>query len=428
MWKAALIFIIVYAGFVLSKHYRWLIAWIGVAAALILGALSFGDIPAGINWNVIGILVGSLLLADAFVYSRVPETISDQLINRAPNLGWALMSIIAFASVFSIFMDNVVTVLITAPIALQLTRKAGVTPVPVIIGLAISSNLQGMAILIGDTPSMILAAKAKMDFLDFFFYNSQWSSYGSVKAGIFWFVQLGAVAGFVVLYHYFKGEKTKPDRLPVTPVSSWVPVLLLIVTVVLLSIANLIDPDFTWFGGTATVVTGAISFLYVRAKRLHCDIEESCRFDWETVLFLGGIFVLVFMLEQNGVIGALVSKLGVLKGASPFVVLSVVVWFSVLVSAFIDNVPYITAMLPVVQGLADAMPEIHPELLILGVLIGSCMGGNITPIGAAANLTAVGILRKERRLVSFWEFVKIGLPFTLAATVAAYVTMYLFYR
>ena len=138
--------------------------------------------------------------------------------------------------------------------------------------------------------------------------------------------------------------------------------------------------------------------------------------------------MLVYMLEQNGVIDALVSKLSILHGASPFVVLSAVVWFSVLVSAFIDNVPYITAMLPVVQGLAAEMPDIHPELLILGVLIGSCMGGNITPIGAAANLTAVGILKKEGRLVSFWEFVKIGLPFTFADTVAAYAALYFFYR
>ncbi|MBD3178442.1 MAG: arsenic transporter, partial [Candidatus Latescibacteria bacterium] len=118
---------------------------------------------------------------------------------------------------------------------------------------------------------------------------------------------------------------------------------------------------------------------------------------------------------------------GVLEGAHPFLVLTAVVWFSVAVSAFIDNVPYIAAMFPVVHGMAGNL-QIPHEMLFLGVLIGSCVGGNITPIGAAANLTAIGILRREGRPVSFGSFVRIGLPFTLAATTASYLLLYLLYR
>ncbi|MDZ7859479.1 MAG: SLC13 family permease [Candidatus Krumholzibacteriota bacterium] len=427
MWKASIIFILVYTALVLTKHYRWLIAWIGIAAALLFGALEVTEIARGINWNVIGIFVGSLLLAEAFVCSRLPETISDHIINRSPNLGVSLMLIIVFASIFSIFMDNVVTVLMVAPIALEVTKKADVSPVPVIIGIAISSNLQGMAILIGDTPSMILAARAHMDFLDFFFYNSSMSSYMTVKIGIFWLVQLGALAGFVVLYYYFRGEKRKVESIAVTSVKSWVPVILLALAIVMLSLANFIDPDFVWFSGVSCVLTGGMSFLYVRIRKLHREINASLKFDWETVLFLSAVFVLVYMLEKRGVVAALVNQLDILESASPFVVLTAIVWVSVLVSAFIDNVPYITAALPVVQGLAKTL-GVHPELLVLGVLIGSCMGGNITPIGAAANLTAIGILRREGRPVSFAAFVKIGLPFTLAATLAAYIALYFVYR
>lgn len=427
MWKAASIFILVYISLMISSRHRWLITWIGVAAALLLGALEIADLYYGVYWNVIGILFGSLLLADAFVYSRMPETISDHLINKSPNLGTSLMLIIVFASIFSIFMDNVVTVLVIAPIALQVTRKAGINPVPVIIGLAISSNLQGMAILIGDTPSMILAAKTPMDFLDFFIYNNAESSYPSWKIGIFWIVQVGAVAGFVVLYHYFRGEKRKPAHLEITPVRSWFPLAMLILALILLSVASVFDPDFTWFGGVATVITGSISYFYVRARRFHHQIEEQHGFDWETVVFLAGIFILVYMLEKQGAIESLVSRFGLLEGASPFMILTAVVWVSVAVSAFIDNVPYIAAMFPVVHGLADRVGMPH-ELLFLGVLIGSCMGGNITPIGAAANLTATGILRREGRPASFGSFVRIGLPFTVAATTVSYLLLYLLYK
>jgi len=427
MWKASIIFILVYAALIITKHYRWLIAWIGIAVALAFGSLNFAEIAGGINWNVIGIFVGSLLLADAFVCSRLPETISDYIINWSPNLGISLMLIIVFASIISIFMDNVVTVLMVAPIALEVTRKAEVTPVPVIIGLAVSSNLQGMAILIGDTPSMILAARAHMDFLDFFFYNSSMSSYMTVKTGIFWFVELGAVAGFIVLYYYFRKEKKKVDTIKITPVKSWIPVLFLAIAIVLLSFAKVVDPDFVWFGGVSCVVMGIISLMYVRIKKLNMGLTAPLRFDWETVVFLAAVFVLVYMLEERGVVAVLVSHLGVLEGASPFVVLTVIVWVSVIISAFIDNVPYITAALPVVQGMAGNL-GIHPELLILGVLIGSCMGGNITPIGATANLTAIGILRREATPVSFAAFVKIGLPFTFVATLVAYLALYFVYK
>jgi Na+/H+ antiporter NhaD/arsenite permease-like protein len=230
-----------------------------------------------------------------------------------------------------------------------------------------------------------------------------------------------------VLYNYFRSEKRKVPHLRITPVKSWFPLVMVAAAVILLSLASTFDPHFTWFGGIATVITGAVSYLYVRVRRFHHQIEEQHRFDWETVIFLAGVFILVHMLEKQGVISSLVSRFGILEGAHPFLVLTAVVWFSVAVSAFIDNVPYIAAMFPVVHGMAGNL-QIPHEMLFLGVLIGSCVGGNITPIGAAANLTAIGILRREGRPVSFGSFVRIGLPFTLAATTASYLLLYLLYR
>ncbi|MCK4549565.1 MAG: anion permease, partial [Candidatus Krumholzibacteria bacterium] len=407
-----------------------LTAWVGVIAALIFGLMGPVEVlQKAIRWNFIGIFFGSVILAELFVYSRMPETISDKLINRSKNLSVALMLVIVFASFISVFIDNVVTVLIVAPIALQLTRKAGVSPIPVIIGLAVSSNLQGMAILIGDIPSMLLAAQETMSFLNFFWDDG--------RLGIFWFVQLGAVVGFAVLWLYIKEYRQKPEKIEVAKIRSWVPFWLIILMVVLLSLSPMFDKEMKWLAGVICLATALVGFIWYSITARKGRERHKWNFHWRTTLFLMAIFILVYMLakgyrnpdgEEISVINVVVDHLDGLRGENPFVILSIVVWISVMISAFIDNVPYIAAMLPIVATFGDSFGEGGKALLILGLLIGSCMGGNVTPIGAAANVTAMGILEKEGKPVSFWGFIRIGLPFTVAATASAYLALYLVYR
>jgi Na+/H+ antiporter NhaD/arsenite permease-like protein len=320
----------------------------------------------------------------------------------------------------------VAAMLIVAPIALQLARKAGVSPVPVIIGIAVSSNLQGTATLIGDPPSMILGAAMKMNFMEFIVYPMRDGS-GAVKPGIFWFVQIGAIVSIGVLFLFFRGMKRKLEPIPVTKIFSVVPTFLLILTILLLAFATFVDPGFRWFGGAvcmATALVGCGWYSVHDHRRVRRIVRE---FDWGTAAFLTGVFVLVGMLDNRGVIEEVVERLGALRGAHPFVLYSVVVWASVLLSGFIDNVPYVTAMLPVVIRFAieAALPV---ELFAFGLLIGACLGGNITPIGASANVVAVGLLHRDKRPISFGGFMKIGLPFTLAATAVSYIVLWFVYR
>jgi Na+/H+ antiporter NhaD/arsenite permease-like protein len=426
MLAAIVIFVVVYAGLVVSRSHRALITWIGIAVALALGAVKVAEIVPSINWNVLGIFAGTLVLAELFIISKVPETIADVLINRSPNLGAAFLSIVVFTSILSMFVENVAAALIVAPVAIQLARKAGVSPVPVIIGIAITSNLQGTATLIGDPPSMILGAAMQMNFMDFIVYRMRDGS-GAVKPGIFWFVQIGAAVSIGVLYSFFKGMKRSLEPIPVTPVFSLVPSALLILMILLLAFATFVDSGFRWFGGTvcmASALAGVVWYSFHDRARLKRIMRG---FDWGTAAFLAGIFVLVGMLDNRGVIEAVVGGLGSLKGAHPFILYSAVVWISVLLSGFIDNVPYVTAMLPVVIRFANeaALPV---ELFAFGLLIGACLGGNITPIGASANVVAVGLLQREGHRISFGRFMKMGLPFTIAATTGAYAVMWFVYR
>ncbi len=434
MWKSVIIFLAVYAGLILSRRYRPAIAWAGIIVALIVGSIGFKEVLTSISWNVIGIFLGSLILAELFIISKVPETIADILINKSPNLGVAFLYIIAFTSFLSAFIENVATVLIVAPVALQLAKKANVNPTTVIIGLAISSNLQGSATLIGDPPSMILAARLKMNFLDFFWYTRSdairlITQNDSIRfpVGIFWLVQAGAIASFAVLWYFLKKYRQKPDRIPVSPVKTLFPSLLLVIMIVLLSLASFVDPDFMWFGGAVCMLVGIGGLAWYASFERREIAAFVKRLDYGTAAFLAAVFVLVAMLEYNGAIDALVGRFDAFSGINSFAVYSIVVWGSVFVSAFIDNVPYVTAVLPVVMGLGvkTGMPV---ELFAFGALIGSCIGGNITPIGASANIVAISMLRKEGRAVSFGTFVKIGLPFTFTATVVSYLLLWWIYR
>jgi Na+/H+ antiporter NhaD/arsenite permease-like protein len=426
MYVAIAVFVAVYAGLVIFRHHRAQVTWAGVALAIVFGALKFGEIVPSVNWNVLGIFAGTLVLAELFIISKVPETIADILINRSRSLGMAFLAIVAFTSFLSAFVENVAAVLIVAPVAIQLARKAGVSPVPVIIGIAITSNLQGTATLIGDPPSMILGAAMKMNFMEFIVYPMRDGS-GLLKPGIFWFVQIGAVVSLGVLFFFFKGMRRRLDPIPVTPVFSIVPSLLLTLTILLLASATFIDPGFVWFGGTvcmAMALVGCVWYSFHDHRRVLRIVRE---FDWRTAAFLMGVFVLVGMLDNRGVIEAVVGKLGALRGAHPFLLYSAVVWASVLLSGFIDNVPYVTAMLPVVIRFATEA-GLPVELFAFGLLIGACLGGNITPIGASANVVAVGLLHREGYPISFGRFMKMGFPFTIAATVASYVALWLVYR
>jgi Na+/H+ antiporter NhaD/arsenite permease-like protein len=150
-------------------------------------------------------------------------------------------------------------------------------------------------------------------------------------------------------------------------------------------------------------------------------------FDWGTTAFLAGIFLMVGMLERTGVIELFAEFLAHNIGDSPFTAFIVIVWASVAFSAFIDNVPYLTAMIPVVQLVSDTL-GVNVELLVFGLLIGASLGGNITPIGAAANIVGVGTLKKHGYSVSLMDFVKIGLPFTVIATLLGSLFIYFVWR
>jgi len=422
---AAGVFCAVYLYIIVRNRHLAAAMWAGVGALVALPLL-LGQSPiltpldafrmedgswASVNWNVVGIFAGTLLVAEVFIYSRAPAVMADWLIDRTSSVCWAIMGVSALSGLISAFAANVATVLIVAPIAIELARRLGVTPVPFLIAIAVAANLQGTATLIGDPPSMIFAARYKMNFMDFFWYGG--------RPGIFFAVQVGALAGFVVLWFLFRHYRQPVVRITRERPRSWFPTVVMIAMTVALAFGSLVDGDFAWFGGTVSLLAGGVAIGWLWRRERGTAVQILKAYDWATTLFLIGVFLVVYALTKTGVVDTAARAVHGITGDSVFGAFVMVTFASMVLSGFIDNIPYIAAMLPLVQALGTQMGVAGNMALPFGLLLGTCLGGNITPVGASANVVVYGMLRKMGEKVSFMGFVRIGLPFTLAATVAS---------
>ncbi len=422
-----IIFALSYLGIIIFTRKKVYFAGIG---ALLIVSLTYvlskdskiADIfyfLKSINWNVLGIFVGTLIIAEAFIESKVPALIAHILVSKSRNVGMAILYICIMASFISAFVENVATVLIVAPIALEMADRQKISPVPFLIGIAISSNLQGTATLIGDPPSMILAGYMKITFNQFFILNS--------KPGIFFAVQIGAIASFFVLFLFYKRYRNPVFEGERENITSWFPTYLIIAMIILLALSSLIDPDFSYLSGAISIGLGIIaSIWFVRSAGL-AKKELFNKIDFETLLFLASIFVLVGGLKKAGIMEDIANFTVNHLGNNKFLIYTLIVWGSVVISAFIDNVPYITAMIPAVVIISQKL-FVSPYLMVFGLLIGSCLGGNITHVGASANVVSVSILKKRGYYVGLKEFSRIGLPFTVSATFVSYIFVWLIWK
>ena len=402
--------VLVYGALIFWKKRRTEALWVGVLALLASPVLSVSSAFHAIEWNVIGIFAGILFLAEVFSDSGMPLRIADILIDRSKTVGVAILLVCVFSGFVSIFVENVATVLIVAPVAMVVARRAKVSPVPFLIGIAVSSNLQGAGTLIGDPPSMILASFQHMNFNEFFFYEGRLS--------IFWSVQVGAVASTVVLWFAFRNYRQPVTYIEPEKIESWIPTIAIVVLIVLLALSPIFDPDFHWLGGTICMVMGLGLVAWEgRSERAKATAIFK-RYDWNTTFFLIGVFVVVEALVAVGLIEDLAAGFARFTGDSPLVIYIALIAMSVAISAFVDNIPYITTMIPVVKRGRRVAVDVRTRCpSIFGMVLGASLGGNITPFGASANVVAVGPPAQGRAFtVSTRDFVKIGLPFTLTAT------------
>ncbi|MBE6990879.1 MAG: arsenic transporter [Ruminococcaceae bacterium] len=415
---ALILFALMYVLMIAKPKFRPFYALSVAVIFLISGILPPDNLLSTINWNVLLMIAGTMIIVYYFIDSHMPNLLADILLGKSKNVMWVTILMSLFAGVISAFIDNVATVLMVAPVGMAICKKLKMSPVGMILSIAVSSNLQGAATLVGDTTSIMLGDYANMNFMNFFWMNG--------RPGIFFAVELGALATVPVMLFLFRNDKAPVSSTERTAVSNYVPTVMLLLMVAALITASFIPDAPQMINGIicCSLAIATILIDFIHEKKAHNAITAVKNLDFETLGLLTGLFIVIGGLTNVGIIDDFASLIVKFGGNNIFLLYTIVVWGSVLISAFVDNIPYVATMLPVLTAVTAAL-GMEPYLLYFGLLSGATLGGNITPIGASANIAAVGMLRKEGYQVSFTEFMRIGLPYTFVAVMTGYLYFWL---
>ena len=392
----------------ISRRIKLAYAALGGAGLLILlGIVSpQAAVFSAIKWDVLGIYWGFMMVSMIFTESKIPALIASKIVTHAKKEKYAILYLCAITALLSSFMENVGTVLMVAPIAIELSRKLKSSLFPYLVSIAISANAVTTITMISDPPALILAIQTGMKFFDFYWFQ------GRLGLGVITlFGVAAALASLLVIFrHMDKKVAIKEEKIKV----DYIPLIVFVAGVLALAFG----PYFGLSPGPVGLAAGFAS-LIVGRKKAKSMIRD---FDWNSFFFITGIFVVIGSLQITGILSDFVNGVGGLGITSPAIMLAIVIWVSVAASSFMDNVPYTVLMIPVCAQLAELM-GISPFPLLFGMLIGTGIGGNITPVGATANVFACGMLEKRGYKINLRDYLKISLPFSLIAVAVCHVLL-----
>lgn len=440
----AVIFFVTYGLIIVFRRFQLPIALGSVVLIAAAGLVPVSKLPAFVNYNVIAIfittsVITALLYEVGFIDWIATHTINfvaKKVRNEFQLRLFVMLALVILAGLISSFMENVATIMLLYPLGLEVARKLDIDPPSLLIGMSVATNLEGSALLIGDSPSIITAMFMKMDFVDFFFLKAEQN-----KPSLFFAVQIGLLFGILVIYWIYRGNLKKAYysqkesvAFEERKIESYFPLIIFGLYVVSLVISSFFPskPEnyVVFIGGFFTFLALGWTFTYFNKNR-EKEVDFLKHVDFHTLFFLIAIFMLVGSLSQSGFIDSVAQFfVRISKGfrISPiFAGYVLIVFVSMLISAFVDNIPYTMAMLPVARSLAETLGA-SPYLFVFGLLLGTTIGGNITPIGSLSNVTILGVLRRNGYKHDFWTFIKIGLPFTLVALGASAGFIYVLYR
>ncbi|HEY3278764.1 MAG TPA: SLC13 family permease, partial [Syntrophorhabdaceae bacterium] len=458
-WVTLVIFILVFA-FIL--HRKIPIQYLSLSAAAILIGLgiispgtAFLDNDNGVSWDVLAIYFGFGMLALVLEQSRLPGAIASWVLPRLRKEKYALLFLCVLAAFLSSFMANPVVVLMLAPLAIEMADRLKASLFLYLIALAAASNIVTTVTMMADPPALILAMQTNMSFMEFYWFQG--------RPGLGTLSTLGVLAAMLVLVFQFRRlDKTVDLQAPAVVVGKrsvilmvigligcalavglkatgyTVPsVIVLTLFALFVALADTIYPEtedpgegrmrltlgssavfllscfalalvpnevaaFLRWQGWVGFILGLLSLVMLR-KRWFYGVKE---FDWQSITFLIGIFIVIGSVNQVGLLKELTDWMTRVGLTNPIVVFVIITWMSVLLSAFIDNVPYTILMIPVCGYLAKTL-NVNPFYLYFGMLIGTGIGGNLTPVGATANVLACGMLEKRGYKIDLWKYMKI---------------------
>lgn len=414
---AIIIFLVAYGIIISEKLNRTVVALLGAVAMVVFHILSQEEAFHVIDFNTIGLLVGMMTIVNILKRTGIFQYIAIKTAKLSKGSPWKIMLYFAVVTaVASALLDNVTTILLIAPVTFVITETLGLSPVPFLITEVFTANIGGTATLIGDPPNIMIGGATNLSFMDFLI------NLGPVVAIIFVVV--------LILLKFIYGSQLKISEENKAKISEFDesktitdPVLLKKSGIVLLAtiIGFAIHQAFGLESATVALLGAAILLLIGKV-----DVEEILtEVEWPTIFFFMGLFIMVGALEEIGVIEVLANQLLTLTHNDPFITTMLILWVSAIASAFLDNIPFVATMIPLIHSIGAS--GMDTTALWWALALGACLGGNGSVVGATANVIVSGMLHKKGYKLTFGDFLKIGFPIMLVSVVISMIYLIIFY-
>lgn len=404
------------AAIMTEKIHRTAAAIAGAILLILTGVLSVESGFSYVDGNTLGVLIGMMLFVTVVKNSGIFEYIAIRAAKAVKGRPWALMALfMVITALLSAFLDNVTTVLLIGPMTLAITNMLKLNPVPFFMTQILAANIGGTATLIGDPPNIMIGSAAGLSFNDFIL---------STGPAVL-LVMLATVACFYFIYGR-KLQVTQEAReiilgLDETKTIKDRPLLIKSVVMIVLVVLGFVFHAQLHLESCTIALTAAVVMLLIGRQ----DLEETVAgVEWTTILFFTGLFVVVGGLQETGVIQLLADWLMSATHGSLALTLVIILWFSALISAFLDNIPFVATLIPLILAMGNSGMDIAP--LWWAVSLGACLGGNGTLIGASANVVLSGISTRHGYPITFSSYLKVGFPLMLVSILIS--TAYLLLR
>ncbi|SHK43751.1 ArsB/NhaD family transporter [Paramaledivibacter caminithermalis] len=415
---AILIFSLTYTAIISEKINRTVIAMFGAVLMIIFQVISQEHAFGVVDYNTIGLLIGMMIIVNILKKTGIFQYVAIKTAKVSKGDPWRIIVYFTIiTAISSALLDNVTTILLIAPVTFVITDTLEINPIPFMIAEILSANIGGTATLIGDPPNIMIGGATGLGFMDFLM------NLAPVVLVIFVVTILLLKVIFKKSLQVKEGNKnrildfdeTKTIKDKVLLIKSLIVLGLTITGFAIHQFIGLESATVALFGGTFLLLISNI------------DPEEVLiEIEWTTIFFFIGLFVLVGALEEVGVIGFLAEKMIDFTKGDLVMTTMLILWLSAIASSFLDNIPFVATMIPLIKNLA-AISSINVTPLWWALALGACLGGNGTLVGASANVIVGGMLEKQGHKLSFMNYMKVGFPLTIISIIISTIYLMVFY-
>ncbi|MGG1399280.1 ArsB/NhaD family transporter [Bacillus salipaludis] len=419
-WIALIIFLFTYATIISEKIHRTTIAMLGGLLMVAFGILDQKSAVHYIDFNTIGLLVGMMIIVGITSQTGAFEFIAVWAAQKVKGEPVRILIVLSFfTAVASAFLDNVTTVLLVVPVTLSITHQLKVHPIPFLMSEIFASNIGGTATMIGDPPNLMIGSAVKS--LDFMTFINNLALINIIILVVTIFI-------FTLIYKkQLKSTKELKSHLLSKNAKQELKdydLLAKCIFVIVLTLGGFFAHQLLHIETATIALIGAFILLLLTGDKYLVTVLEKV--EWTTLFFFIGLFVIVGGLVETGLVAAVAKKAITLTGGEPKATTILILWMSAVISAFVDNIPFVATMIPMIKEMGKlGITNLDP--LWWSLSLGACLGGNGTLIGASANLVVAGIASKEGYHITFMKYLKVGFPLMLLSIFISMIYIYIRY-